>query len=63
MFILPKRAIKEVSKVLRNFLWSGVEMKSSGAEVSWEEVCLPKDEGLGIKDIGVWNKASVAKHI
>lgn len=35
-----------------------------GYKVKWDDVCAPKDEGgLGIKDIEVWNKASISKHL
>lgn len=32
--------------------------------VSWKDVCTPKSEGgLGIKQLGVWNNAAIAKYI
>lgn len=32
--------------------------------VAWDEVCAPKKEGgLGIKNIYVWNKACMVKHL
>ncbi|GFZ14380.1 hypothetical protein Acr_24g0005700 [Actinidia rufa] len=43
---------------------SGTELKSSGSNVAWDDICGPKYEGgLGIKEVGVWNKATIAKHI
>lgn len=64
LFILPKKVITEVEAFLRAFLWSGPDLKKSGAKVSWEHLCSPKQEGgLGLKSIQVWNKAAVAKHI
>lgn len=64
LFILPKKVIKEVESVLRAFLWSGPDLKKSGAKVSWEHLCAPKDEGgLGLKSLQIWNKAAVSKHI
>jgi hypothetical protein len=35
-----------------------------GIKVSWEQVCLPKQEGgLGLKRVEDWNRAAVVKHI
>uniref|UniRef100_A0A2N9EXA1 Reverse transcriptase zinc-binding domain-containing protein n=1 Tax=Fagus sylvatica TaxID=28930 RepID=A0A2N9EXA1_FAGSY len=35
-----------------------------GIKVSWEQVCLPKQEGgLGLKRVEDWNRAAVMKHI
>ncbi|KAH7836205.1 hypothetical protein Vadar_033678 [Vaccinium darrowii] len=64
LFILPKKVIKEVEATLRSFLWFGPDLKKTGAKVSWEHLCCPKQEGgLGFKSIVVWNKAAIAKHI
>ena len=64
LFILPKKVINEVETILRSFLWSGPDLKRTGAKVSWEQLCCPKQEGgLGFKSILVWNKAAIAKHI
>ena len=63
-FILPKKVAKDVTKIFRNSLWTGVELKHTGAKVSQEEVWLPKSEGgLGIKSVVIWNEATIAKHI
>ncbi|KAF7127131.1 hypothetical protein RHSIM_Rhsim11G0000600 [Rhododendron simsii] len=64
LFILPKKVIKEVESILRAFLWSGLDLKRTGAKVAWEHLCAPKDEGgIGFKSMAIWNKAAVAKHI
>lgn len=64
LFILPKKVIKAVESILRAFLWSGPELRKTGAKVSWEHLCSPKQEGgLGFKSMQVWNKAAIAKHI
>ena len=64
IFILPKRVIKEVNNVLRKYFWSGADLQSTGAKIAWDDICIPKDEGgLGSKEVGVWNRAVVAKHI
>lgn len=49
---------------LRNYLWSGTENIHRKAKVSWDDVCLPKEEwGLGIKKVCEWNKAAMCKHL
>ncbi|XP_059639251.1 uncharacterized protein LOC132281568 [Cornus florida] len=37
--ILPKMVINQLNTVLRNFLWTGVELKASRAQVAWWNVC------------------------
>ncbi|KAL7229755.1 hypothetical protein ACSBR2_008294 [Camellia fascicularis] len=41
-----------------------LELKKSGAKVAWIHLCLPRNEGgLGFKDVEIWNKVVVSKHI
>ena len=50
--------------IMLYFLWSGSDMRTNGAKVAWDQVCLPKKEGgLGIKRITEWNKIALLKHI
>ena len=66
MFILPKKVVKEITNLLslRSFLWTGADMKNTGAKIAWDVICTPKNEGgLVIKVVEVWNKAAIAKHI
>ncbi|GFZ00678.1 hypothetical protein Acr_14g0003130 [Actinidia rufa] len=35
IFILPKKILKEVESILKAFLWTGAELKKSGAKVQW----------------------------
>ncbi|AAC24057.1 Contains similarity to reverse transcriptase-like protein gb/2244803 from A. thaliana chromosome 4 contig gb/Z97336 [Arabidopsis thaliana] len=44
-FRLPRGCIREVDKICSAFLWSGQEMKTTKAKVSWQEICKPKHEG------------------
>jgi len=30
---------------MRSFLWSSSNMRTTGAKVAWNQVCLPKNEG------------------
>ncbi|XP_020547031.1 uncharacterized protein LOC110011363 [Sesamum indicum] len=62
-FILPKTVIKQIEKRLRNFLWKG-NYTSGYAKVAWKDVCKPHMEGgQGIKDIGILNRALMAKKL
>ncbi|KAL2231030.1 UNVERIFIED_CONTAM: hypothetical protein Sindi_1697400 [Sesamum indicum] len=62
-FILPKAIIKQIEKRLRNFLWKGT-YTSGYAKVAWKDVCKPIVEGgQGIKDIGILNRALMAKKL
>ncbi|CAK8533179.1 unnamed protein product [Lathyrus sativus] len=46
----------------RKFLWVGSKEKRCIAWVSWKSICKSKEEGsLGIKDLGMFNKALLAK--
>ncbi|KAL7179585.1 hypothetical protein ACSBR1_042892 [Camellia fascicularis] len=64
VFIHPKKVVKHIEGLFRAFLCCGSELKKYGAKLSWNKVCSPKNEGgLGLKSIGVWNKAAIAKHI
>jgi hypothetical protein len=31
--------------------------------VAWNLVCLPKKSGLGVKNLEMWNKAAMMKHV
>lgn len=51
-FRLPGSCLKEIERLCSAFLWSGPELKTTKAKVSWKEVCLPKAEGgLGIRPL------------
>lgn len=64
IFVLPKKVLSDVERILRSFFWTGPDMKSSGAKVSWDSVCLPKPEGgLGFRRLKDWNVAAMTKYI
>ena len=64
VFLLPQAVINDINKLLKNFLWSQGETSKGKAKVAWENICKPKKQGgLGLKDIGVWNKAMITKHL
>jgi len=37
--------IKNIKQIMRSFLWSSSYMRTTGAKVAWDRVCLPKNEG------------------
>ncbi|KAI8555077.1 hypothetical protein RHMOL_Rhmol05G0146500 [Rhododendron molle] len=64
IFILPSKVIKNIECTLMAFLWSGPELKHSGAKVKWIHLCYPTEEGgLGFKGIKVSNRAAMLKHL
>ena len=51
-FRLPSSCLKEIESLCSAFLWSGPDLKTSKAKVSWKDVCLPKCEGgLGLRPL------------
>lgn len=63
LFVLPVKIVKEIDRVMSNFLWNGNEDKRH-VKIAWKDVCMPKKEGgLGIKLLKEWNKALMAKHL
>ncbi|KAJ9535832.1 hypothetical protein OSB04_un001013 [Centaurea solstitialis] len=64
MFLLPVSVVKEVEKLLRNFLWSSGEAIRGKAKVAWKVVCLPRSKGgLGVRSLKLWNKILLSKQI
>nr|GEU83343.1 hypothetical protein [Tanacetum cinerariifolium] len=64
VFILPTRVLHDIEKIIRGFLWCQGNMKKGRANVAWEVVCLPKDEGgLGLRQLDHFNKALMVTHI
>lgn len=61
-FKMPIGVIKESRKIIRDFLWGGLEGQKKLAWVKWETCCKPKDQGgLGIKDWAIFNVALLGK--
>lgn len=64
IFTLPQSIIREIEGVLSAFLWTGADLKHSGAKVSWANHCVPKNEsGQGFRSLKEWNKAVNMKHL
>lgn len=56
----PKSLLNELSKLIRNFIWSGDVSYRKICTVSWKEVCKPRNEGgLAVKDPYLMNQASL----
>lgn len=44
--------MKEIEQLCSSFLWSGPELKSTGAKVAWRDICkLQNEGGLGIRQL------------
>ncbi|XP_050211423.1 uncharacterized protein LOC126661614 [Mercurialis annua] len=64
ILLLPKSVCKDIQRICARFLWSGKNEGNYNAMVSWEDISKQKSEGgLGVKNIHVWNKAAITKHI
>ncbi|KAF3645514.1 hypothetical protein FXO38_19607 [Capsicum annuum] len=62
IFIMPKKVVKCIEALCRNFLWSGGVDISKKALVAWEQLCRPYAVGgLNFLDIQTWNRAAISK--
>lgn len=56
--------IKEIEKIMRDFLWGSYDAKKKMSWVSWSRSALPKSRGgIGIKKLKLVNKALHCKWI
>lgn len=61
-FRLPKKCIQEIDSLCAAFLWSGPELNTNKAKVSWKDCCKPKEEGgLGLRSIKEANDVACLK--
>jgi hypothetical protein len=59
---MPTKVWKEIVKLQRNFLWSGLSSKRRINWVNWADICKQKSEGgLGIRDLRLVNLSLLAK--
>jgi hypothetical protein len=59
---MPSSVWREVVKIQRKFLWSGLTTLRKISWVRWDEVCKPKKEGgLGIRNVKLTNDSLLAK--
>ena len=63
-FRLPSSCLKEIERLCAAFLWSGPDLKTTKAKVSWKDLCFTKNEGgLGIRSLKEVNKVHCLKLI
>jgi hypothetical protein len=63
IFILLKKIIRAIEQKFNKFLWNGNGECVAKAKVSWSDICFPKEGGLGLKKLEVWNQTSMLMHI
>ncbi|CAI9288725.1 unnamed protein product [Lactuca saligna] len=62
--LIPISIIKDIEKLMKNFLWNHDESKKGRAKVAWTSICKPVvNGGLGIRSLRMWNKAIISKRI
>jgi hypothetical protein len=63
--VLPPSVIKQIDKYRKHCLWRAAEANNrKPPKVSWELVCVPKDEGgLGVLDLKKQNEALMLKNL
>ncbi|RVW54295.1 putative ribonuclease H protein [Vitis vinifera] len=64
LFRMPKLVVKRLEKLQRDFLWGGGSPERKIHLINWGVVCTHKEKGgLGIRKIGLLNKALLGKWI
>ena len=62
--MLPKKVLKQVNAICRAYLWHGKADSDTHGNMNWARVCTPKKlDGLSIRNLEVWNLATVGKHV
>ncbi|CAL0323583.1 unnamed protein product [Lupinus luteus] len=62
LYKAPKKIIRKIASLQRNFLWGHRRNGKGIAWVAWSEVCKPKMQGgLGVKDLSRFNAALLGK--
>lgn len=61
---LPSQCVKEIEQICSAFLWSGPNLKTTGAKIAWIDLCKRKDKGgLGLRTLKDVNKVCGLKLI
>ncbi|XP_074303203.1 uncharacterized protein LOC141637629 [Silene latifolia] len=64
IFLLPKKVLKQIDDICRNFLWQGHSTYEKSPPVAWSKVCKDKAfGGLGIINSELWNIAAICKYV
>nr|GEW30868.1 RNA-directed DNA polymerase, eukaryota, reverse transcriptase zinc-binding domain protein [Tanacetum cinerariifolium] len=53
VFLIPKRSVKDIEKVLKGFLWCHGDLKKGAAKVAWKVICAPKSQ-VKLKNKSIW---------
>jgi len=62
IFILPQEVIDQITQLSQNYLCGESADYKRAPYTSRNVVCSPKKyEGLGLKNLAAWNKASIPK--
>ncbi|XP_013639646.1 PREDICTED: uncharacterized mitochondrial protein AtMg00310-like [Brassica oleracea var. oleracea] len=67
VFRLPSKCLKDIEQICLAFLWTGLELKATGAKVAWKDIFKPHSEGgLAVRALkeslwGKWIKANMLK--
>ncbi|XP_020259573.1 uncharacterized protein LOC109836061 [Asparagus officinalis] len=63
-YILPMKVLHKIDELCRNYLWGKKDQSLKTALVSWDKICLSKDQGgLGIFSAVIWNRASALRNL
>ncbi|KAJ9536539.1 hypothetical protein OSB04_un000291 [Centaurea solstitialis] len=64
VYVFPSVVTHQLEALFRDFLWAQGDSSKGKCKVAWSLVCRPREcGGLGIKRLGVWNRAIVAKNL
>jgi len=64
IFMLPKDVTGRITQLCRQFLWGGSPDSRRVPSISWATTCLlRKYGGYGVRNLTLWNQASIAKPI
>ncbi|XP_026411017.1 uncharacterized protein LOC113306274 [Papaver somniferum] len=63
-FVLPKKTIKALNTIFRNFLWACIDLTYKHPSVNWTIIFMSfKEGGLGIRCIATTNTTANLRHI